>query len=83
MRSMTQHIISHVREHVGPVAAFKLVIFVPALPKTRSGKIARATLAALADGKSFKVSKTHRVSECTEGRQLQLYFSPTYRYHPH
>lgn len=55
---MTQHIVSHVRETVGPVAAFKLVVFVPGLPKTRSGKIARATLAALADGKTFKVSNS-------------------------
>ena len=54
--AMTEHIIAHVREHVGPVAAFKLVVFVPGLPKTRSGKIARATLAALADGKPYKVS---------------------------
>lgn len=52
---MTSHIIAHVREHVGPVAAFKLVVFVPGLPKTRSGKIARATLAALADGRPYKV----------------------------
>lgn len=52
---MTQHIVAHVRETVGPVAAFKLVVFVPGLPKTRSGKIARATLAALAEGKPFKV----------------------------
>ncbi|XP_067935156.1 acyl-CoA synthetase short-chain family member 3, mitochondrial-like isoform X2 [Watersipora subatra] len=57
-QSMTQHIIAHVREHVGPVAAFKLVVFVPGLPKTRSGKIARATLAALADGRPYKVPPT-------------------------
>lgn len=48
---------AHVREHVGPVAAFKLVIFVPGLPKTRSGKIARATIAALAEGRPFKVNQ--------------------------
>ena len=53
---MTRHIVAHVRETIGPVAAFKLVVFVPGLPKTRSGKIARATLAALADGRPFKVS---------------------------
>lgn len=52
----TEHIVAHVREHVGPVAAFKLVIFVPALPKTRSGKIARGTLSSMADGKPFNVS---------------------------
>lgn len=55
-QATSNHIVTHVREHVGPVAAFKLVIFVPALPKTRSGKIARGTLAALADGKPFKVN---------------------------
>src|SRR5205085_8216275 len=33
-----------VRERVGPVAAFKLAITVPRLPKTRSGKILRGTI---------------------------------------
>ena len=48
-------VIKHVRHGIGPVASFKLAILVPKLPKTRSGKIARNTIAALAAGKPFKV----------------------------
>jgi len=43
-----------VRERIGPVAAFKLVAVVDRLPKTRSGKILRATMAKIADGAEFK-----------------------------
>jgi len=53
---VTKEVIAKVREHVGPVASFKDVIIVPRLPKTRSGKIARNTLAAIAAGQSYKVS---------------------------
>jgi propionyl-CoA synthetase len=52
-----KQIIALVREHVGPVAALKRVIFVPKLPKTRSGKIARNTLAAMANGAVYKVRR--------------------------
>lgn len=44
-----------VRELVGPVAAFKLVDAVEALPKTRSGKTARKSIADLARGKKVAV----------------------------
>ncbi|SDE85458.1 AMP-binding protein [Limimaricola pyoseonensis] len=47
-----------VREKVGPVAAFKLAVVVERLPKTRSGKILRATMAQLADGAEVKVPAT-------------------------
>ena len=49
-------VIKHVRDGIGPVASFKQVVLVPKLPKTRSGKIARNTIAAMAAGKPFKVS---------------------------
>ncbi len=39
-----------VREKLGPVAAFKDALIVPRLPKTRSGKILRASIRRLADG---------------------------------
>jgi propionyl-CoA synthetase len=42
-----------VREKIGPVAAFKLAVAVQRLPKTRSGKILRATMAKIADGEPF------------------------------
>ncbi len=47
-----------VREKIGPVAAFKISITVPRLPKTRSGKILRATMRKIADGEEFKVPAT-------------------------
>jgi propionyl-CoA synthetase len=48
-------LVKMVRERIGPVAAFKTVVQVKRLPKTRSGKILRATVQKLADGQEFKV----------------------------
>ena len=47
-----------VREKIGPVAAFKLAVVVDRLPKTRSGKILRATMVKIADGEEFKMPAT-------------------------
>ena len=47
-----------VRDQIGPVAAFKLAVIVDRLPKTRSGKILRATMVKLADGEKFKMPAT-------------------------
>lgn len=47
-----------VREKIGPVAAFKLAAIVQRLPKTRSGKILRATIRKLADGEDVVVPPT-------------------------
>lgn len=47
-----------VREKIGPVAAFKLAIVVQRLPKTRSGKILRGTMAKIADGAPWTVPAT-------------------------
>jgi len=47
-----------VRERIGPVAAFKTVLVVGRLPKTRSGKILRGTMRAIADGKAWKMPAT-------------------------
>jgi propionyl-CoA synthetase len=47
-----------VRERIGPVAAFKLACVVERLPKTRSGKILRRTMAQIADGEAFKAPAT-------------------------
>lgn len=46
-------VILRVRNELGPVAAFKSVHVVPMLPKTRSGKILRATIRAIANGDTF------------------------------
>ncbi len=47
-----------VRDQIGPVAAFKLALVVDRLPKTRSGKILRATMAKIADGQEFRMPAT-------------------------
>jgi propionyl-CoA synthetase len=47
-----------VRDRIGPVAAFKLAIVVPRLPKTRSGKILRGTMKKIADGEAFAIPAT-------------------------
>lgn len=48
-------VVKLVRETVGPVAALRKVLFLRALPKTRSGKIPRSALGALVNGKPYKV----------------------------
>lgn len=47
-----------VREKIGPVAAFRLCDVVTRLPKTRSGKILRATMRAIADGEAWNMPAT-------------------------
>jgi propionyl-CoA synthetase len=47
-----------VRETIGPVAAFKVVIVIKRLPKTRSGKILRGTIRKIADGDEYKIPAT-------------------------
>jgi propionyl-CoA synthetase len=53
-----REIVALVREKIGPVAAFKLAITVPRLPKTRSGKILRGTMKKIADGESWTMPAT-------------------------
>jgi propionyl-CoA synthetase len=55
---LAREIIASVREEVGPVAAFRDVSVVPALPKTRSGKILRKTMREIADGKDPAMPST-------------------------
>jgi len=51
-------LVAAVREQIGPVASFKEVDVVPALPKTRSGKILRKSMRAIADGREEPVPST-------------------------
>jgi propionyl-CoA synthetase len=55
---LAAEVVAAVRERVGPVAAFKEVVVVPALPKTRSGKILRRTMRNIADGRDEPVPST-------------------------
>ncbi|GLQ34629.1 propionyl-CoA synthetase [Amylibacter marinus] len=50
--------IKRVRGEIGPVAAFKLAVVVDRLPKTRSGKILRGTIAKIADGEPYTMPAT-------------------------
>ena len=47
-----------VRERIGPVAAFKSVIIIKRLPKTRSGKILRGTIQKIADLEDWTMPAT-------------------------
>jgi propionyl-CoA synthetase len=51
-------VIRLVRDTIGPVAAFKSVMVVKRLPKTRSGKILRGTMRQIADGEQWKMPAT-------------------------
>lgn len=51
-------LISQVRNEIGPVAAFKSVAIVDKLPKTRSGKILRGTMRAIADSSTWNMPAT-------------------------
>ncbi|SDL29240.1 propionyl-CoA synthetase [Paracoccus chinensis] len=53
-----REVVKMVRDRIGPVAAFKDTVVVDRLPKTRSGKILRATMAKIADGEEFKMPAT-------------------------
>ena len=55
---ITKEVVKSVRDKIGPVAAFKMVVVVDRLPKTRSGKILRATMVKIADGQDFKMPAT-------------------------
>lgn len=55
---IVKEMVQLVRDSIGPVAAFKKVLFVQGLPKTRSGKIPRSSLANLVNGKPYKITPT-------------------------
>ncbi|HLI20699.1 MAG TPA: propionyl-CoA synthetase, partial [Stellaceae bacterium] len=53
-----EEVVALVRERIGPVASFKTALVVDRLPKTRSGKILRGTMRAIADGEAYKMPAT-------------------------
>src|SRR5262249_19596958 len=55
---LTAELIEAVRREIGPVAAFRDVSVVAALPKTRSGKILRKTMRDIADHREVTVPST-------------------------
>ncbi|MBS1698774.1 MAG: AMP-binding protein [Actinobacteria bacterium] len=48
---LTRELVQRVRDDIGAVAAFRDVVVVPRLPKTRSGKVLRKTIREIVDGK--------------------------------
>lgn len=56
--AIQREIVQLVRDEIGPVAAFKTVMVVERLPKTRSGKILRGTMQKIADGLPWKMPAT-------------------------
>lgn len=55
---IAKEVVQLVRDEIGPVAAFKMVLMVDRLPKTRSGKILRGTMQKIADGLPWKMPAT-------------------------
>ncbi|MCO5145257.1 MAG: propionyl-CoA synthetase [Aquamicrobium sp.] len=53
-----KEVIALVRDKIGPVAAFKSVVTVKRLPKTRSGKILRGTMQKIADRETWSMPAT-------------------------
>ncbi len=56
--AICRELVAMVRAAIGPVAAFKDAIVVPRMPKTRSGKILRASIRRLADGQPANAPPT-------------------------
>lgn len=56
--AIEQEVVTLVRERIGPVAAFKTVLTIKRLPKTRSGKVLRATMQKIADKQEWKMPAT-------------------------
>jgi propionyl-CoA synthetase len=56
--AVARECVALVRDRIGPVADFKRAIVVDRLPKTRSGKILRATMVKIADNQPWKMPAT-------------------------
>jgi propionyl-CoA synthetase len=55
---IVKELVKMVRENIGPIACFKEAAVVKRLPKTRSGKILRATMRRIADAQEFAMPST-------------------------
>ncbi|MFQ3229879.1 propionyl-CoA synthetase [Reinekea sp.] len=56
--TLEEQLVASVRAKIGAIACFKQAHVVERLPKTRSGKILRATLRKMADGEEYTVPST-------------------------
>jgi propionyl-CoA synthetase len=55
---ITKEVVNMVRSEIGALACLKDVTVVQRLPKTRSGKILRATMRKIADGEAYTIPST-------------------------
>jgi acetyl-CoA synthetase len=56
-------ILLHIRKSIGPIAVPARLVFTQALPKTRSGKIMRRILRAIAEGRTDNLGDTTTLAE--------------------
>jgi propionyl-CoA synthetase len=71
---VVEEVIARVRDQIGPVASFKTAVVVQRLPKTRSGKILRRTLRAIADGSEWTMPAT--IDDPAILDEIAVYLSP-------
>jgi propionyl-CoA synthetase len=56
--TLQRELVAKIRDEVGPVASFHRCLVVARLPKTRSGKVLRSTMRAIADGRPWNAPAT-------------------------
>jgi propionyl-CoA synthetase len=66
LQQVRQELIDLVRQQIGAVAAFRHVAIVGRLPKTRSGKVLRGTMRAIADHQAYNIPATIDDPRCLE-----------------
>ncbi len=64
--SLNKELIQMVRNGIGPIACYRETVIVSRLPKTRSGKILRSTMRAIAAGKEYRMPSTIDDPTCLE-----------------
>lgn len=72
---VAREVIALVREKLGPIAAFRNARVVAKLPKTRSGKILRSIIRAMADGQPYIVPGT--IEDMGVLEQIEPLISPS------
>jgi len=55
---LKEELVQMVRTRIGPIACYRDTVVVSRLPKTRSGKILRGTMRAIAAGKKYRMPST-------------------------
>ncbi|WP_084721593.1 propionyl-CoA synthetase [Rhodococcus marinonascens] len=70
--TLRSDLVSMVRDQIGPVATFRDVTVVAALPKTRSGKILRKTMRQIVDHEEYTVPSTIEDVAVLEALKKQL-----------